>query len=153
MIVSPALNWNERSVVFFKFLWFFVSKTRFLPMFHPFFYFEAYFLIDIHLSLNYHWIFCYFCSKTSFFKFKNDVFQQFWANLFFHQKYFFTIILHYFFWFFKLSTISLGQLSTFLSIFLWFLPQMTRFSKFFYPKKSFFEKQIRNSFWLISTDF
>ena len=84
-------------------------------------------------------IFCCFCSNMSFL-IKKYSFWLFWANCFLIQKHFFSIISHYFFWFFKLSTISLGQLSSILSIFCDFLLQKSRFCQVFHPKKFFSKK-------------
>ena len=96
--------------------------------------------------------FCCFLLKNAIFWLKNTLFDYFGPFVFFNSKIFF----HYhfiliFFWVFKLSTISIGQLSNFLSIFLWFFASKTMFLPFFHPKnflqKNFFRmKKWQNLF-------
>ena len=121
-----------------------------MPIFHPNFFFEivfSFFLINFYrfskLSLI---ILCQvssvllnfvFCSKTSFFNSKITFFRYFGPIFYFIQNIFPLSIYAIFFWFFELSTISLCQLSSFLSTFCNFL-----------LKNHFFEKKL--SFFLIN---
>ena len=68
---------------------------------------------------------------------------------FFSSKIFFHYHSALFFWYFKLLIISLGQLSTFLSNFLWFFASKNTFLPFFHPK-IFFCKKFFSAFFLIN---
>ena len=75
-----------------------------------------------------------FCSKPSFFWFKNYVFSLFWANLLFHPKYFFTIIsCNFFLIFWAINHLSLSTELLFIDIFVIFCLK-SRFCPFFIPK-------------------
>ena len=91
--------------------------------------------------------FCCFLLKNVIFWFRKYCFWLFWATWIFWFKNIFSVSFQTnFFWFFKLSTISVGQLSSILSNFLWFFASKITFLLSFSSKKIFFEK---NFFFLL----
>ena len=77
--------------------------------------------------------FCCFLLKNVIFWFKKYCFWLFWATWIFWFKNIFSVSFQTnFFWFFKLSSISLGQLSSILSNFLWFFVSKNTFLAIFW---------------------